>query len=160
MTDGYCVENEYVLVWSFLDASLGVSSYAVSTLSTDGRVIRADKTVDALPRGLVRLCCLGSRWPHPRRFSLHLPVRCLRLDPTNLGATIAVAPGQMPSNFLPSPTQIACLLSEANTMDRLGRGVFLGSEQGETNCLIRTKGNKCRCSSRCCHDRRRLNVRL
>ncbi len=36
MTDGYCVENDSVLVWSFLDASLGVSSYAVLTLSTDG----------------------------------------------------------------------------------------------------------------------------
>ena len=31
------------------------------------------------------------------------------LDPTDLGATIVVAPGQMPDGFLPSPTQIACL---------------------------------------------------
>ncbi len=32
---------------------------------------------------------------------LHLPF--VVLDPTDLGATIVVAPGQMPGGFLPSP---------------------------------------------------------
>ncbi len=33
----------------------------------------------------------------------HLHVRGPGLDPTDLGATIVVAPGQIPGNFLPSP---------------------------------------------------------
>ena len=53
------------------------------------------------PRGLVRLSCLGSCWTHPRR-SPSLICPFVVLDPTDLGATIVVAPGQMPCNFLPS----------------------------------------------------------
>ncbi len=80
-----------MLVWSF-GTLLGVSSYAVSTLSTDGLIfargflpgVQVDKTLDALS-SLAFICLF------------------VVLDPSDLKATIVVAPGQIPGNFLPFP---------------------------------------------------------
>ncbi len=72
MTDRYCSWKWFCAGLAFWDASLGVSTYAVSTVSTDGlffargflRGMRADKTLDA-PSS--RSSWFGDR--------LHLPVR-------------------------------------------------------------------------------------
>jgi hypothetical protein len=52
------------------------------------------------PRGLVRLSGLGSHQTHPRILQIAVICPFVVLNPTNLGATNVVAPGQI---------QIACL---------------------------------------------------
>ncbi len=69
---------------------------------------RADKTLDSLSS---RSAWFGrSRRPEkplnsPRRLPGIVAFICpfVALDPTDLGTTIVVAPGQMPGNFLSSP---------------------------------------------------------
>jgi hypothetical protein len=56
------------------------------------------------PHGLVRLSGLGpSGKPSNSPLEVAFICRFVVLDPTDLGATIVVAPGQMPGEFLPSP---------------------------------------------------------
>ncbi len=64
------------------------------------RGVRADKTLDALSSRSASL-----RPGKPSNSPLEVAFTCpfVVLDPTDLGATIVVAPGKMPGNFLPSP---------------------------------------------------------
>ncbi len=78
--------------------------------------MQADKTLDALSSrsawfGPSLLPGKPSNSPFEAAFICPFVV----LDPDYSGATIVVAPGQMPGDFLPSPTQIACLISKAST---------------------------------------------
>ncbi len=74
------------------------------------RGVRADKTLDALssPSAWFGPSLLPGK---PSNSPLEVDFICpfVVLDPTDLGATIVVAPGQMPGDFLPSP-DADCLL--------------------------------------------------
>jgi hypothetical protein len=62
------------------------------------------------------------------------------LDPTDLGVTIVVAPGQCFAVFYLPPTQITCLLSKASTVIKSLMGAVIKDKRWHCKpCLESTK---------------------